>query len=60
MATALGYSEDALPLKSKSKNNEKLRRSGIGLTLMAKEKKAERTGESNSRYPEEEKELGWR
>ena len=32
---------------------------GIGLALMAKGKKAERTGESNSRYPGEEKELGW-
>ena len=47
MATALGYSEDALPLKSKSKIMRDYK-SGIGLALMAKEKKAERTGESNN------------
>ena len=59
MAMALGYSEDALPLKSKYQIMRDYKRR-IGLALMAKEKKAERTGESNSRYPEEEKELGWR
>ena len=59
MATALGYSEDALPPKSKQ-INERLQQVELGVALMAKENKAERTGEGNIRYPEEEKELGWR
>ena len=57
MATALRYSEDALPPKSKIKN-ERLRQSRTNVTLKAKENKAERTGESIIRYPDEETELG--
>ena len=47
-------------LRNRKQINERLRQVESGVALMAKENKAERTGESTNQYPDEEKELGWR